>query len=155
MIDLKKLKALVKLMVDNELTELDLQGEDEKVTLKRGGHEAVPYAPAAPPPHAPPPAAAPAAGAPPAPESSAAEDEDLVDVDSPMVGTFYASPNPDADPFVQVGQEVDEETTVCIIEAMKVFNEIKAERSGRVEKMLVENGQSVEYGQPLFRLRPN
>ncbi|HLO41440.1 MAG TPA: acetyl-CoA carboxylase biotin carboxyl carrier protein [Phycisphaerales bacterium] len=155
MIDTNKLKELVKLMVENDLTELDLQDEKETVTLKRG-HGGVPmvtHTPAfAAPSMATAPAAlpaAPAAGARPADPTAG-----QVAIESPMVGTFYSSPNPDAAPFVKIGQNVTPDTVVCLIEAMKVFNEIKAEKAGVVEQILVKNGQAVEFGQKLYLIRP-
>ncbi|MCK6477188.1 MAG: acetyl-CoA carboxylase biotin carboxyl carrier protein [Phycisphaerales bacterium] len=152
MIDTNKLKELVRLMVENDLTELDLQDEKETVTLKRGHngapvvHHAPVYA------QAPVMAAAPAASAPAA--APAAAGAGTAAIESPMVGTFYSSPNPDAPPFVKVGQAVSPDTVVCLIEAMKVFNEIKAEKSGTIEQVLVKNGQAVEFGQKLFAIRP-
>jgi acetyl-CoA carboxylase biotin carboxyl carrier protein len=154
MIDTTKLKELVKLMVENDLTELDLQDEKETVTLKRGhgGAPIVAHSPhmAAPPVASP---GAPAAGAAPAPkvvDPTAGQ----VAIESPMVGTFYSSPNPDAAPFVKIGQNVTPDTVVCLIEAMKVFNEIKAEKAGVIEQILVKSGQAVEFGQKLFLIRP-
>jgi len=153
MIELRKLRELVKLMKENDLCELDLRDKDEQVTLKRPGAEGPVYAAAPPAPAAP---APPAAVAPPAANAPAAEeDAGLVKITSPMVGTFYTAPSPDADDFVAVGSAVDKNTVVCIIEAMKVFNEIKAETAGRIEKVLVDNGQAVEFGQPLFLVKPN
>ncbi len=151
MIDLKILRSLIKLMVDNDLSELDLRDQDETVALKRAGHGA-PVVMAPPPAvaHASAPAAAasaPAANAPAADEGPA--------VESPMVGTFYTSSDPDTPPFVQVGDTVGPDTVVCIIEAMKVFNEVKAGVSGVVERVLIENAQPVEFGQRLFAIRPN
>ncbi len=152
MMDIAKLKELVSLMAENDLTEVELKGDTESVTIKRGvgGVPMVQYAPA-------PVAAAPAPAAPAAPAASAAPAVATVapgiHIESPMVGTFYASPNPDAGPFVKVGQQVSPDTVVCIIEAMKVFNEIKAEKAGVLESMLVKNGQAVEFGQKLFTLR--
>jgi acetyl-CoA carboxylase biotin carboxyl carrier protein len=158
MTDLKTLKQLVKLMVDNDLTELDLEGESEKVRLKRGGQEpTVAYAhpPAAPAQAAPAPAAPADTAAQPAGQGEATDTAaSAPTIDSPMVGTFYAAPSPDADDFVKVGDRVGSDTVVCLIEAMKVFNEIKAEQSGTIEKILVDNGQAVEYGQPLFQIKP-
>jgi acetyl-CoA carboxylase biotin carboxyl carrier protein len=81
--------------------------------------------------------------------------EVLPAIESPMVGTFYATPGPDKPPFVSVGSKIGPDTTVCLIEAMKIFNEIKAETSGTVEEVLVKSGQPVEFGQPLYRIRPN
>jgi len=152
MIELRKLRELVKLMKENDLCELDLRDKDEQVTLKRPGADGPVYA-------AQPPAAAPVASpaaAPPAANAPAADqDAGLVKITSPMVGTFYTAPSPDADDFVNVGASVDKNTVVCIIEAMKVFNEIKAETTGKIEKVLVDNGQAVEFGQPLFLVKPN
>lgn len=151
MMDISKLKELVALMKTNDLTEVELKGENETVVIKRGGSAApiVQYAPPPPPPAAPPagPAQAPSQAA-----ATAASAPGLA-IESPMVGTFYSSPNPDAAPFVKVGQSVTPDTVVCIIEAMKVFNEIKAEKAGLVESVLVKSGQAVEFGQKLFALR--
>jgi acetyl-CoA carboxylase biotin carboxyl carrier protein len=152
MIDIRKLKELVRLMVENDLTELDIRDEQETVTVKRPGVHAVPQVVAAPVM-----AAAPVAAAPTAPAAPAAPavKESLPAIESPMVGTFYATPGPDKAPFVSVGSKIGPDTTVCLIEAMKIFNEIKAETSGTVEEVLVKSGQPVEFGQPLFRIRPN
>ena len=153
MIDIRKLKELVKLMVENDLSELDLKDEQESVSLRR------PYASAG---ASMMPASAPAAPAPAHPASSqssgsGAEDEDagLVPIISPMVGTFYSSPDPESPSYVSVGDNVSQDTTVCIVEAMKVFSEIKAECSGKIAKVLVKNAEPVEYGQPLFLVRPS
>ena len=157
--DLKTIRQLIKLMVDNDLTEIDLEGEGEKVKLKRGGSGApggaVQYVQAPPPDQAP--GSAPAAPAPASGGTDAGDDDDddgTITIDSPMVGTFYSASSPDADPFLSAGDSVKPETVACIIEAMKVFNEIKAEVSGKVTEVLVENGQSVEFGQPLFKVKP-
>ncbi len=164
MIDIRKLKELVRLMVENDLTELDLRDEQETVTVKRPGLHVPPQVVAAPvlhsAAHVPTAAAAPAvaAAAPaaaPASPAAAPAAEKLPAIESPMVGTFYASPGPDKAPFISVGAKVGPDTTVCLIEAMKIFNEIKAETSGTVEEVLVKSGQPVEFGQPLFRIRPN
>jgi acetyl-CoA carboxylase biotin carboxyl carrier protein len=157
MIKLDTLKELVRLMVDNDLTEMDLQDEQESVSLRRGHPPAangpVMYA------HAPAPAAAPASHAPAtssggssAPVADA--DAGLIAIESPMVGTFYSAASPDSPPFIKPGTQVTPDSVVCIIEAMKVFNEIKAEKSGVVEKILVKNGEPVEFGQKLFLVRP-
>ena len=151
MIDTTKLKELVKLMVENDLTELDLQDEKETVTLKRG-HNGVPMVHQAPVYAAAP--AAPSAAAAPAPAKTADPTAGQVAIESPVVGTFYSSPNPDAAPFVKVGQNVTPDTVVCLIEAMKVFNEIKAEKAGVVEQIFVKSGQAVEFGQKLFAVKP-
>ena len=157
MTDLKTLRQLIKMMVDNELTEIDLEGEGEKVKLKRGpggGAPAVSYAPApaaaAAPAAAGTPAAAPAGGDDPA----APADDGLPTIDSPMVGSFYTASSPDAEAFVKVGDRVSPDTVVCIVEAMKVFNEIKAETSGTITEILVSNGDAIEFGQPLFKIKP-
>ena len=161
MTDLKTLKQLVKLMADNDLTELDLRDEQTEVHLKRGhAPPSVQYVPgpggamptqAAASPTAP---QAPAGGDVDAAGAAAGEAANRITIDSPMVGTFFAAPNPDSQPFVSVGDRVDGETVVCLIEAMKVFNEIKAETTGTIAKVLVENGQAVEYGEPLFEITP-
>ncbi|MFZ9914629.1 MAG: acetyl-CoA carboxylase biotin carboxyl carrier protein [Phycisphaerales bacterium] len=156
--DIRKLKELVRLMVDNDLTELDIRDEQETVTVKRPGVHAAPQvlmpaqmaAPVMAAPAAPASAAAAAPAAPAAPAK-----ETLPAIESPMVGTFYAAPGPDKAPFVAVGAKVGPDTTVCLIEAMKIFNEIKAETSGTVEEVLVKSGQPVEFGQPLYRIRPS
>lgn len=155
MIDLKTLRSLIKMMVDNDLSELDLRDGDETVAMKRAGHGApVVMAPA--PVAAPVAAPAPAAGAPaPAPASAPAAADEGPAVESPMVGTFYTSSDPDSPPFVSVGDTVGPDTVVCIIEAMKVFNEVKAGVSGVVERVLVENAQPVEFGQRLIAIKPS
>ncbi len=149
--DLRKLKKLIDLVEESGIAELEITEGEEKVRIVKSG--ATPAAAAAAPPAAAPHpvAAAPvaaAAGAP-APEPSEAPQEGHP-VKSPMVGTFYRTPSPDAKPFVEVGQVVKEGQTICIIEAMKLMNEIECDKSGTVKAILVENGQPVEYGQPLF-----
>ena len=160
--DVNLLEQMVRLMAANDLNTVDVRDGDKRVILKRGA----PVAPAAyaMPHYAP----APAQGAPAsAPAASGAasgggsggatalsEDAGLVPIKSPMVGTFYAAATPEAKPFVSVGSRVDEETDVCIIEAMKVFNNIKAETRGTIAKVLVSNGETVEFGQPLFLVKP-
>jgi acetyl-CoA carboxylase biotin carboxyl carrier protein len=166
MIDIRKLKELVRLMVQNDLTELDLRDNEEQVTLRRPSvnsapavtHQAVmpihahaPYAIS----HAGAQPASASAGASPAPAAAADDDAGLEAIASPMVGTFYASGKPDAPPFVKVGDKIGPDTVVCIIEAMKIFNEIKAEKSGTVKKVLVKNATSVEFGQALFMIEPD
>jgi acetyl-CoA carboxylase biotin carboxyl carrier protein len=161
MIDIRKLESLVRLMVENDLTELDLKDGEETVTVKRGGKPVVMAAPAAAPAVALAAAPAPATVAP-APSAPAAapaakpdEDAGCIAVESPMVGTFYATPGPDKPPFVQVGAQIGPESIVCLIEAMKIFNEIKAEKSGTIHKILVKSGQPVEFGQKLFLIKPS
>ena len=157
MIDIRKLKELVKLMVGNDLTELDLRDSEEQVTLRRQGVHQPPQvitppgarAATAEPVQAPPVAAA--AGA----EVAAVTDKNLHKIESPMVGTFYTAANPESPPFVRVGAQVEPDTVVCLIEAMKIFNEIKAECTGTIEKVLVESAESVEFGQAMFLVRPS
>jgi len=158
--DIGKLKDIVKLMVDNDLAEIEVRTDDEtSLYLRRGAEKnAAPMmyaqpqmmmqAPAAAPALAAPAAAgaAPAAGAMPA---------GLVAIESPMVGTFYSAANPDSPPFSKPGSQISPDSVVCLIEAMKVFNEIKAEKSGVIEQVLVKNGEAVEFGQKLFLVRPS
>jgi acetyl-CoA carboxylase biotin carboxyl carrier protein len=159
MIDIRKLKELVRLMVENDLSELDLKDQEETVTIKRGATGVpVMMPPGGMPGYAPSPQA-PAGGEEAATEAAAeaaaaADVAGLVAIESPMVGTFYSAPNPDTPPFVTVGSAVAPDTVVCLIEAMKVFNEIKAEVNGTVERVLVNNGEAVEFGQKLFLVRP-
>jgi acetyl-CoA carboxylase biotin carboxyl carrier protein len=158
--DLKDIKVIVDLMKKNAVSEFEMEEGDFKIKLKRESskprkgetvvvQEAAPVIlPAAAVPVAAAPApAAPATAPPPAPEGP--------EVKSPMIGTFYRSPSPDADSFVEVGSVVEPETVVCIIEAMKVMNEIKAEVKGTIAEVLLEDGKPVEYGQALFRIEPN
>lgn len=163
MIDIRKLKELVRLMVSNDLTELDLRDSEEQVTLRRPSVHTAPQMVSPPAPqhtaahaHVPATPVAPALASPskPASTTSAGQDEGLLRIESPMVGTFYSAPNPDAPPFVEVGQPVSDDTVVCIIEAMKIFNEIKAECSGSIQQILVKSGEAVEFGQPLFLVKP-
>ena len=157
MIDIRKLKELVRLMVANDLTELDLRDTEEQVTLRRHG-DATPVITTRPVEMAAPVAvAAPAAAAPATATATAAPDTDagLARIESPMVGTFYSRPDPESSEFVTVGTHVTADTVVCLIEAMKIFNEIKAECSGTIRRMLVKNAESVEFGQPLFLVEPD
>ena len=156
MIDIRKLKELVRLMVANDLTEIDLRDSEEQVTLHRPGPGGDPVvqqvaaaAPAAPAPIAT--AVPPAETPPPAEEDTSG----LVPIASPMVGTFYSAATPDAAAFVSEGDAVKEDMVVCIVEAMKIFNEIKAEVNGTIAKVLVSNGDAVEFGQDLFLVKPN
>lgn len=153
--DLRKLKKLIDLVEESGIAELELTEGEEKVRISRqpAGQQMMQFAPAYMPQmmqHAPQglaPAAAPAAIA--ATEASAPVIEGHV-VKSPMVGTFYRSPSPEAKPFVEVGSSITAGATLCIIEAMKLLNEIEADHSGVIKAILVENGQPVEYGEPLF-----
>jgi len=150
MIDMNKLRELVALMKDNDLSEIDIDDGKETITLKRGGVPAM-QAPMA---FAPAPAAVAAAPAPAAAAPGTAVGVAAgAGIESPMVGTCYLSPNPDSAPFVKPGQQVTPDTVVCLIEAMKVFNEIKAEKTGIVEQVLVKNGQAVEFGQRMFSVK--
>jgi acetyl-CoA carboxylase biotin carboxyl carrier protein len=148
--DLRKLKKLIDLVEESGIAELEITEGEEKVRIAKVGSShafvAAPPAHYAFPPQAP--AAAPVAPAP-AEAPAAAEVEGHV-VKSPMVGTFYRSPSPGAPPFIELGQSVTEGQTLCIIEAMKLLNEIESDVSGTVKRILVENGQPIEYGQPLF-----
>ena len=151
--DLRKLKKLIDLVQESGISELEITEGEEKVKIVKGGGISVSPAPLAAP--APPAPAAESRGPAPAAAPAAAEpvagQEGHV-VKAPMVGTFYRTPSPDAKAFVEVGQTVKEGQTICIIEAMKLMNEIEADASGVIKAILVENGQPVEYGQPLFIL---
>ena len=152
--DLKDIKAIIDLMKKNSVTEFELEKQDFKIRLKRGingGAPVVPYEdlpamtimqPAAAIPVPPP------SVQPPAPASNELE------IKSPMIGTFYRAPSPESAPYVEVGTDVNPETVVCIIEAMKVMNEIKAEARGVITQVLIENAKPVEFGQALFKIRP-
>lgn len=152
--DVRKIRRLVELMREHELSEMDLRQGETRIQIRRGSlpvvttsgrSSAAQPAPAA--------AAAepsPAAATPPKP--APAEDANTALIRSPMVGTFYSAPDPDSSPYVKVGDIVGPETTVCIVEAMKVFNEIQAEVAGKIVAVLVGNGEPVEFGQPLFKL---
>ena len=150
--DVRKVRRLVELMNEHELAEVDLRQGEQRIRLLKG-HEPV-VAPAAAPPPA---AAAPAPAAPPASAPAEAapsgEDPNAKYITSPMVGTFYVSSSPESPPFVSVGDQVGPDSTVYIIEAMKVFNEIPAECSGTIASVLVSNGDSVEFGQKLFEIK--
>ena len=152
--DLKDIKAIIDLMKKNSITEFELEKQDFKIRLKRGtnggvthtvaGDDLVPaYAPQQ------------LTGAPPVPVSlpppTASTD---LEIKSPMVGTFYRAPSPESANYVEIGSEVNADTVVCIIEAMKVMNEIKAEVKGVITQVLVDNAKPVEFGQPLFKIRP-
>ncbi len=144
--DIKQIKQLVKLMLDNDLTELEIASGDDKVHLKRAGEEVLPVHAAA---------VVPAAVGPAAAAEAPAESDGFIDIRSPMVGTFYTAASPDSEPYVQVGDAVGDESVVCVIEAMKVMNEIKAECSGTIVEICAKNAQPVEFGQVLFRVKPS
>ena len=161
--DLKEIKSVIDLMTKNGLSEFEVEKGDFKLRVKRGpggewtgsttpvaGPQVVHHhAPVAA--FAPSPAVATASAAAPAPATGTPTHPQIV---SPMVGTFYLAPSPDSPPYVTVGQEVQEDTVVCIIEAMKVMNEIKAETRGVIVEVLPQNGKPVEFGKPLFAVRP-
>jgi acetyl-CoA carboxylase biotin carboxyl carrier protein len=151
--DVRKVRRLVELMKEHELAEVDLKQGDQRIRLRRGHEPLVQTgAPTAAP--APVPTAAPAPSAPGSPAPTAAvEEANVVYITSPMVGTFYVASGPDAPPFVSVGDSVGPDTTVCILEAMKVFNEIPAECSGKILARLAESGDAIEYGQKLFKVQ--
>jgi len=154
-VDLKDIKAIIDLMKKNSITEFELEEKDSKLRLKRGlnggvvaqpTEEMVPVISMSAPAAMAPAMAATAA----APVANSGE----IEIKSPMIGTFYRSPSPESGAYVEVGAEVSGETVVCIIEAMKVMNEIKAEVKGVITQILVESGKPVEFGQPLFKVRP-
>jgi acetyl-CoA carboxylase biotin carboxyl carrier protein len=155
-VDLKDIKAIIDLMKKNSITEFELERQDSKIRLKRGlnGGSSNPapedyipnYSGTMPQPNS--------LGNPsPLPATPVVSGE--VEIKSPMIGTLYRAPSPEATNYIEVGSTVNSETVVCIIEAMKVMNEIKAETSGIITQILVENGKPVEFGQPLFKVRPN
>ena len=162
-VNLEELRELIDLLRENGLAELELENEGFRVRLRRESAVteptpvALPAAPAPAPekPAAPAPASATSGPAHPGTQATtaAAQDQDLHIISSPIVGTFYRSPSPTAEAFVKIGTNVENDTVVCIIEAMKLMNEIQAETSGEVVKIYVENGQPVEYGQPLFGIQ--
>lgn len=142
-----EIRTIVQLMSDHDLTEFKVEAEEMRLCIKRGSEPIITSAPFAPVMPAPAAATALADG-----KSETAEEPEGETIDSPIVGTFYAAPAPDQPPFAKVGDTVTPETVVCIVEAMKVMNEIKAEKSGTIKKVLVENAQAVEFGQPLFAI---
>jgi acetyl-CoA carboxylase biotin carboxyl carrier protein len=151
--DLRKIKKLIELLEESDLAELEIHEGEESVRLTRPGTapqpaQAAPVVPPQPATHA---APAPAEEAPPA-EDEALPEGELVR--SPMVGTFYGAPDPDSEPFVKEGQQVSRGDVLCLIEAMKMFNQIESEVDGTVAAVLVESGQPVEFDQPLFVIRP-
>lgn len=160
--DIKEIKGIIDLMRKNGLSEFEYEKDGTKIRIRRGP-DGEPQVIASSPGLIPAPAvlpvsaAVPVAVAPPAsiPAAAAAPaTSTLPSINSPMVGTFYSSPAPDAPPYVEVGAMVNAETVVCIIEAMKVMNEIKAEMSGTIVEILAESGKPVEFGKPLFRIKP-
>ena len=151
--DLKDIKAIIDLMKKNSISEFELEKQDFKIKLKRqgGGGGSVQYE------EAPPIAYLPAGGMPgaiPGTITPAVPSIAELEIKSPMIGTFYRAPSPEAANYVEIGSEVNPDTVVCIIEAMKVMNEIKAEVKGIITQALVENAKPVEFGQPMFKIRP-
>jgi acetyl-CoA carboxylase biotin carboxyl carrier protein len=153
-VDLKDIKAIIDLMKKNSITEFELERQDSKIRLKRGLNGGTPAVQYDEPTIASAVSVLPAVGvaSATAPQPVATDE---IDIKSPMIGTFYRAPSPEAGNYAEVGTEVNAETIVCIIEAMKVMNEIKSEVKGVVTQVLVENGKPVEFGQPLFKVRPN
>jgi acetyl-CoA carboxylase biotin carboxyl carrier protein len=156
--EVNRIKSLIKLMRENDLNEIDLKHGERRIRLRKGDvpTQMIVGAPAYAPQHyapAPAPAAAPVAAAPSATPSAAADDDANAQfIKSPMVGTFYSKPNPDAKPYVQVGDQVTAETIVCQIEAMKMFSEIPAGVSGTIKAILVKNQEAVDVNKPLFKI---
>jgi acetyl-CoA carboxylase biotin carboxyl carrier protein len=146
---IEEIKTIVKMMAENDLTEFKIEAEEYNLCIKRG-RDKTQVITTAPAPAAVAAAVAPAAAPAPAAAAEKAAPAPENTINSPIVGTFYTSPSPDAKPFVKVGDKVDPETVVCIVEAMKVMNEIKAEKSGVIKEVLVDNSTPVEFGQPLF-----
>ncbi|MFG0263926.1 MAG: acetyl-CoA carboxylase biotin carboxyl carrier protein [Rhodopirellula sp. JB055] len=153
--DIDRIRQIVELMEQHELNEVDLQQGDDRIKLTRGGTAPamipapVAAAPVAAAPAAPAAASAPAASGGDAPADTAG----TITINSPMVGTFYSKANPESPPFVKVGDTVSDDTVVCIVEAMKVFNEIPAECRGKIVEVLVSDQQPVDFGKPLFRVQ--
>jgi len=152
--DIKELKKIVALMNENDLVEFELEEDGRKIKLKKGGAFAPVLTTVAAAP-----AVAPALGAPAPGDAAAADagaaaaDDGLHVITAPMVGTYYIAPAPDADPYIEVGDKISPDSVVCILEAMKVMNEIKADCRGEIVTMCVKNGEAVEYGQALFKIR--
>lgn len=157
--DIKDLKTLIKMVTETDITEFEMESEQEKILIKRGHSEVVTYSAApsyvaAPTQVAAPVAVAPAAAPAPAvaaPVAAASQEVGEV-ITSPIIGTFYASPSPESDPYVKVGSVVDKGQTLCIVEAMKLMNEIEAEFKCKIVEILGENAKPVEFGAPLFRV---
>jgi acetyl-CoA carboxylase biotin carboxyl carrier protein len=154
-VDIKDIKAIIDLMKKNSITEFELERQDSKIRLKRGPNGGTPIvqydesvAGGGAPVLLPVAASSAPVGTPPIPATNE------VEVKSPMIGTFYRAPSPEAASYVEIGTEISPESVVCIIEAMKVMNEIKAEVKGVITQVLVENAKPVEFGQPLFKVRP-
>jgi acetyl-CoA carboxylase biotin carboxyl carrier protein len=153
--DLKKIKEIIEIMKNNDLVEIEIKHGDDKITVKRSQPQknfvtspTTAFENAG--------IQGPSRQAPPLSQSKASQQiKDLIEIKSPIVGTFYEAPSPDSDPYVEVGTYVEPQTIVCVIEAMKVLNEIKADTTGTIIEKLVKNGQAVEYGQVLFKVKPD
>jgi acetyl-CoA carboxylase biotin carboxyl carrier protein len=160
-LDLKELKEILQILEEKEITEFELEEEGMKLRIRKAGPAATPAAPASPPAAMPaatattsiPVLAAPAPAAPPVETPAPSEEEGLVVVKSPIVGTFYRTPDPNSPAFVNVGDRIRVGQVLCIIEAMKLMNEIEAELSGEIVKIHHESGQPVQFGEPLFSVR--
>ena len=152
--DQKELRSLLDFLSTSDIQEFKLEGDDFRLEVRRNLPAPLAPPPAAPVATAPAPAAPAAAAAPTPPPAAAASSNDLVEIKAPMVGTFYSSPAPGEDAFVQIGSKVSIGQTICILEAMKLMNELEAEQSGEVVEILVTNGTPVEYNQVLMLLRP-
>jgi acetyl-CoA carboxylase biotin carboxyl carrier protein len=148
--EIERIRQIIELMEQHDLSEVDLQEGDEKIRLKRGSTAPV----IAPPPQAPLPAA-PVAVDKTESAADAGSTAGTITINAPMVGTFYSKANPEAEPFVKVGDRVSEDTIVCIVEAMKVFNEIPAECRGKIVEVLVSDQEPVDFGKPMFRIQPS
>lgn len=146
--DLVELKELIRILEESSLSELEIEEDNRRVRLSKQAPGTVMY-------QAPPAAAAGVPAATAVEEEEEAVDDGLITVECPMVGTFYAAPAPGEPVFVSHGDIVKNDTTVCIVEAMKIMNEVAAKVSGKIERILVENGEPVEFGQPLFAVRPH
>jgi len=148
-LDLKEIRAVLKLIQETDIEEIEVEQEHRRIRIRRRGLQNPPPVQTLPPP-----APLVQAMSPATPSLQPSETTNLVTVESPMVGTFYRAPAPGADPYVREGDKIEKGTVLCIIEAMKLMNEIEAEVSGIVRSILVENAQPVEYGQPLFLIEP-
>jgi acetyl-CoA carboxylase biotin carboxyl carrier protein len=154
-VDIKDIKAIIDLMKKNSITEFELERQDSKIRLKRGPNGGAPVIQYDEPVGGSAPVLLPAGAATSAPTGAPqAPATGEIEVKSPMIGTFYRAPSPEAGSYVEIGTEINPESVVCIIEAMKVMNEIKAEVKGVITQVLVENAKPVEFGQPLFKVRP-
>jgi acetyl-CoA carboxylase biotin carboxyl carrier protein len=143
--DVERIRQIIKLMEQHDLSEVDLQQGEEKIKLNRGAVAPVRTAVAAIP--------APVSNEPPATDSAATAG--TVTINAPMVGTFYSRANPESEPFVKVGDSINNDSIVCIVEAMKVFSEIPAECSGKIVEILVSDQEPVDFGKPMFRVQPS